>query len=134
MGLYEGVKAADPNALAIVDTAGWLHYGFIERLVKEDRALAFDILAWHWYSEMGEMTNVQGKRNLIEFFKRYDCPCGLPRSTVAMVAKEARNWKRPTICVMLLRGWEPTQASQEFSFTNFWTNPISATTENRTMV
>jgi hypothetical protein len=76
-GLYEGVKAADPKALAIVDTAGWLHYGFIERLVTEDRARTFDILAWHWYSEMGEMTNVQGQRNLIEFLKRYDCPLWL---------------------------------------------------------
>jgi hypothetical protein len=72
-GLYEGVKAADPTALTIVNTAGWLHYGFIERLVKEDRVL-FDILAWHWYSEMGDIVNVQGKLNLVKLLKGYGKP------------------------------------------------------------
>ena len=33
MGLYEGVKAADPAALTIVNSAGWRHYGFVERLL-----------------------------------------------------------------------------------------------------
>jgi hypothetical protein len=72
-GLHEGVKAADPSAQTIVNTAGWLHYGFIERLVHEDQ-VPFDILAWHWYSEMGDITNVQGKRNLVEFLQRYGKP------------------------------------------------------------
>jgi hypothetical protein len=67
------VKAADPAASTIVDTAGWLHYGFIERLVKEDR-VPFDILAWHWYSEMGDITNVQGKRDLVAWLQRYGKP------------------------------------------------------------
>ena len=76
LGLHEGVKAADPQARTIVDTAGWLHYGFIERLVKEDH-VPFDILAWHWYSECGDITRVQGKLNLIEFLKRYRAPLWL---------------------------------------------------------
>jgi hypothetical protein len=76
LGLHEGVKAADPHAVTIVDTAGWLHYGFIERLVKEDH-VPFDILAWHWYSECGDITNVQGKLNLVEFLQRYRKPLWL---------------------------------------------------------
>jgi hypothetical protein len=72
-GLHEGVKAADPSAQTIVNTAGWLHYGFIERLVHEDQ-VPFDILAWHWYSEMGDITNVQGKRDLVAFLERYGKP------------------------------------------------------------
>ena len=60
LGLYEGVKASDPGALTIVDTSGWLHTGFVDRLVKEDNT-PFDILAWHWYSEMGDITRVQGR-------------------------------------------------------------------------
>ena len=72
-GLYEGVKAADPNAMTVVDTGGWLHYGFIERLVNEDR-VPFDILAWHWYSNMGDMTNVQGKLNLVARLAGYGKP------------------------------------------------------------
>ncbi|MEI7728789.1 MAG: glycosyl hydrolase [Verrucomicrobiota bacterium] len=73
LGLQEGVKAADPNARTIVDTAGWLHFGFIERLVREDR-VPFDILAWHWYSEMGDLTKVQGKLNLVELLKGFGKP------------------------------------------------------------
>jgi hypothetical protein len=72
-GLQEGVKAADPAAVTLVDTAGWLHYGFIERLVKEDR-VPFDILAWHWYSEMGDMTKVRGKFDLIRLLQGYGKP------------------------------------------------------------
>jgi hypothetical protein len=72
-GLFAGVKAADPSALTIVDTAGWLHYGFIERLVKEDR-VPFDILAWHWYSEMGDITKVEGKLNLVDLLKDFGKP------------------------------------------------------------
>jgi hypothetical protein len=72
-GLYGGVKAADPNAMTMVDTGGWLHYGFVERLVNEDR-VPFDILAWHWYSEMGEMTRVQGKLDLVTKLAGYGKP------------------------------------------------------------
>jgi hypothetical protein len=76
LGLGEGIKSADPRALTIVDTAGWLHYGFIERLVNEDR-VPFDILAWHWYSEMGDIARVQGKLNLVDYLKRYGKPLWL---------------------------------------------------------
>jgi len=76
LGLQEGVKAADPEAFTIVDTAGWLHYGFIERLVNEDH-IPFDILAWHWYSEMGDITRVQGKLDLVEYLKRFGKPLWL---------------------------------------------------------
>ncbi len=50
--LQQGIKEADPKALTMIDTAGWLHYGFLQRL-KEDGVNDYDILAWHWYSEMG---------------------------------------------------------------------------------
>lgn len=72
-GLHQGVKAADPAALTIVNTAGWLHHGFIERLVREDR-VPFEILAWHWYSEMGDITRVQGKLDLVALLKGYGKP------------------------------------------------------------
>ena len=72
-GLYEGVKAADPGATTVVDTGGWLHYGFVERLVNEDH-VPFDILAWHWYSAMGDMTHVQGKLDLVARLAGYGKP------------------------------------------------------------
>jgi len=73
LGLHAGIKAGDPNAMTIVDSCGWLHYGFFERLVREDR-VPFDILAWHWYSEMGDITNVRGEFNLLEHLKGYGKP------------------------------------------------------------
>jgi len=76
LGLGDGVRAADPGAVTLVDTSGWLHYGFIERLVKEDR-VPFDILAWHWYSEMGDITRVQGTLDLVGYLKRYGKPLWL---------------------------------------------------------
>lgn len=73
LGLQEGVREADPKAVTIVNTAGWLHYGFIERLVDEDH-VPFDILAWHWYSEMGDMTLVQGRLDLVGYLRRFGKP------------------------------------------------------------
>lgn len=72
-GLYEGVRSADADALTIVDAAGWLHYGFFERLVNEDR-VPFDILGWHWYSEMGDMTRVRGDLDVLERLRGYGKP------------------------------------------------------------
>ena len=76
IGLGDGVRAADPSARTIVDTAGWLHYGFIERLTVEDH-VPFDILSWHWYSEMGDMTRVQGSLDLVKYLQRFGKPLWL---------------------------------------------------------
>ena len=73
IGLHEGIKAGDPSARTIVDCAGWLHYGFMERLVREDR-VPFDILGWHWYSEMGDMTRVRGRFDLVAHLRGYGKP------------------------------------------------------------
>lgn len=72
-GLYAGIKEADPSAETIVDTSGWLHTGFIERLVAEDH-VPFDILAWHWYSEMGSITAVDGSIDLLAKLVAYGKP------------------------------------------------------------
>jgi len=73
LGLYEGVKAAAPEAVTIIDTGGWLHYGFFERLLRED-GVPFDVLGWHWYSEMGDITKVRGNFNLLEHLRGYGKP------------------------------------------------------------
>jgi Glycosyl hydrolase catalytic core len=72
LGLLDGIKAADKTAKTAIN-AGWLHYGFIERLVNEDK-VPFDILAWHWYSDMGDIRNVRGKFNLLKQLKQYGKP------------------------------------------------------------
>lgn len=64
LGLADGVRMADKNAKRIINAAGWLHYGFIKRLI--DDGVPFEILGWHWYSEMGDITNIRGVFNLLE--------------------------------------------------------------------
>lgn len=63
-GLGEGLRAADPGSVRIVNGGTWTHTGLIERLAKEDR-VAFEILSWHWYSNFGDITCVSGM-NLVE--------------------------------------------------------------------
>jgi hypothetical protein len=72
-GLSEGIKAGNPQAKTIINTGGWLHTGFMERLVQEDR-VPFDILGWHWYSEMGDMTKVRGTFDLLARLRSYGKP------------------------------------------------------------
>jgi len=72
-GLSEGIKEADPTARTIVDTSGWLHTGFVTRLVTEDH-VPFDVLAWHWYSEMGDITRVQGRIDLLGRLREFGKP------------------------------------------------------------
>ena len=71
-GLADGVRSADPEAVRMINTGGWLHTGFIKRL-HDDRA-PFDVLAWHWYSEMGDITRVRGDFDLLADLTRFGRP------------------------------------------------------------
>ena len=124
LGIHEGVKATDPQAQTIVDTAGWLHYGFIERLVQEDH-VPFDILAWHWYSECGDITRVQGKLNLVEYLKRYRTPLWLTEINRRDGSQPARIGSRPSTWAGRQRNCAPTRASPPFSSMNCWMSPTS---------
>ena len=55
-GLADGVRAADSDALRVINFGGWLHIGFLQRI--ENDGIPYDILALHWYQGMGEMTCV----------------------------------------------------------------------------
>ena len=52
-GLCDGAHAASPEARCIVNTAGSLHYGFLQRLISD--GVVFDIVGYHWYSHMGSL-------------------------------------------------------------------------------
>jgi hypothetical protein len=73
-GLQEGVKGADERAITIVNTSGWLHHGFIEVLFNEEPRIGCDILAWHWYSEMGDMAKVRGSLDLLQVLSAFRRP------------------------------------------------------------
>jgi hypothetical protein len=48
-GLDDGIKASQPTAKTMID-ASWLHYYFLQYM--EAYGNKFDIVAWHWYSDM----------------------------------------------------------------------------------
>ena len=50
----DGGAAADGSALRIIDFAGWLHTGFLQRL--ENDSIPYDIVGIHWYQGFGEIT------------------------------------------------------------------------------
>ena len=75
-GMIEGIRENDITAKTIINTAGWLHYGFFSILQSEN--VNYDILGLHWYSEMGKITdlNLNGKHvNMVDLLtKRYNKP------------------------------------------------------------
>jgi len=48
-GVDIGIKSKDPGAKTMI-SAGWLHYGFLR--MCEWYGIKFDIVAYHWYSDM----------------------------------------------------------------------------------
>jgi hypothetical protein len=53
--MAQGIKAANPNAKVMVNGT-WVHIGYIQSLIN--KGFKFDMLAWHWYSDMGDITSV----------------------------------------------------------------------------
>lgn len=48
-GMNDGIKSEDPDAKTMINST-WLHYGYLKML--EQHGINFDIIAYHWYSEM----------------------------------------------------------------------------------
>ncbi|SAL04660.1 hypothetical protein AWB78_07085 [Caballeronia calidae] len=66
-GLIAGVKSVDGSAKIIVNGT-WLHYAFFQMLMDGSQpdgthghpTVNWDITAWHWYSDQGDMTRACG--------------------------------------------------------------------------
>lgn len=67
-GMIDGVKSVDSNGKIIMGGGAWLHYGFYQMLAKgtqpdgtsEHTIPSWDITAWHWYSDQGDIENACG--------------------------------------------------------------------------
>ena len=67
-GMFDGVKAIDASAHLLPAPAGWLHWGFYDMLwngTAPDGSSGYplvrwDVTPWHWYSDMGDITNASG--------------------------------------------------------------------------
>ncbi|EKS70531.1 MULTISPECIES: glycosyl hydrolase [Caballeronia] len=66
-GLIAGVKSKDSTAKIVVNGT-WLHYAFFQMLMDGSQpdgtrghpTVSWDITAWHWYSDQGNMTRACG--------------------------------------------------------------------------
>jgi hypothetical protein len=52
-GEIAGFHSGNPQSKALVDDAGWCHYGFLQALWAD--GVRWDITAVHWYSNMGNI-------------------------------------------------------------------------------
>ncbi|WP_250865434.1 lipopolysaccharide biosynthesis protein [Caballeronia sp. INSB1] len=67
-GMIAGVKSVDPNGKIIMGGGTWMHYGLDQMLANGTQpdgttghpVVNWDITAWHWYSDMGDITNACG--------------------------------------------------------------------------
>jgi hypothetical protein len=72
-GMMEAIKINDPSAKLLI-SASWLHWGYFDLL--ESAGINFDIISYHWYSNMGSMFNSRHENvNIINTLtKRYNKP------------------------------------------------------------
>ncbi len=60
-GISDAIHSANPKAKRMLNTGGWLHTGFVKAMI--DEGVRFDILAWHWYSDMGKIDGIEIRNN-----------------------------------------------------------------------
>lgn len=72
-GMITGIKKVKPGAKVIINT-GWVHYGYLDVLKEE--GVNFDIVGYHWYSDMGKLSSINGySTNIINLlYNRYKKP------------------------------------------------------------
>jgi hypothetical protein len=56
MGACKGIRNSSYGIKTMVNTAGWLHYGFLSFVkgVGNYYSVDFDYVGWHWYSSTGQ--------------------------------------------------------------------------------
>lgn len=67
-GMIAGIKSVDPAGKIIIGGNTWMHYGFDQMLASGTQpdgtgghpVVTWDITAWHWYSEQGDMRHACG--------------------------------------------------------------------------
>ncbi|WP_175404005.1 glycosyl hydrolase [Mucilaginibacter sp. PPCGB 2223] len=57
-GMIDGIKSQRPGAKTIINTGGWFHFVFFDLLKKKN--VNFDIIGYHWYSDMDEYSKKVG--------------------------------------------------------------------------
>jgi hypothetical protein len=67
-GMIDGIRSVDSTGKIVMGGGAWMHYGFDQMLANGTQpdgssghpALNWDITAWHWYSDQGDITHACG--------------------------------------------------------------------------
>jgi hypothetical protein len=67
-GMIAGIKSLDTTGKIVIGGNTWMHYGFDVMLANGTQpdgtsghpVVTWDVTAWHWYSEQGDITNACG--------------------------------------------------------------------------
>ncbi|MDB5120420.1 MAG: glycosyl hydrolase 53 domain protein [Sphingobacteriales bacterium] len=62
-GFINGLKSVNPQ-IKISLSVGWVHYYYLQLL--QDYNINYDIIGYHWYSNMGNIASVKGYGNVLE--------------------------------------------------------------------
>ncbi|WXK35104.1 lipopolysaccharide biosynthesis protein (plasmid) [Mycetohabitans rhizoxinica] len=96
LGMIDGIKSANPSATIVMCPLGWLHFGFLDMLStgtqpdgsRGHRIPKWDITAWHWYSDMGDITAARGINVLRHLHDTYRKPIWITELGVRPGASE----------------------------------------------
>ncbi|MCG1042714.1 glycoside hydrolase family protein [Mycetohabitans sp. B8] len=96
LGMIDGIKSANPSATIMMCPLGWLHFGFLDMLYtgtqpdgsRGHRIPKWDITAWHWYSDMGDITAARGVNVLRHLHDTYRKPIWITELGVRPGASE----------------------------------------------
>jgi hypothetical protein len=71
-GFTDGIKSVNPSKKIIL-SLGWIHFNYLHQLQNYD--IKFDIIGYHWYSNMGDITIHKNYGNIINYvYKKFRKP------------------------------------------------------------
>jgi hypothetical protein len=77
-GMIDGIKSVDTSGKIIINANSWLHTAFDDMLMNGTQPdgtsghpkVTWDVTAWHWYSDMGDITHAGGGgTNVLQYLK-----------------------------------------------------------------
>jgi hypothetical protein len=85
-GLIDGIHSVDTATTIAVSPSGWLHFAFDEMLWNGTQpdgttghpTARWDVTSWHWYSDMGSITNACGGSGCFNVLQRLQSDFGKP--------------------------------------------------------
>lgn len=71
-GLIDGIRAGDPGAKILVNSTGWCHFSFMQKLWQD--GVRWDITALHWYEQFGDLESGCRGTNPIQVYASFGKP------------------------------------------------------------